>query len=43
MSEPRPRARDAMTLVGEFYEAVNRGDAAEVASFYDDACQVELT
>jgi ADP-ribose pyrophosphatase YjhB (NUDIX family) len=32
-----------MTLVGEFYESVNRGDAAEVASFYDDACQVELT
>lgn len=37
------RPRDAMTLVGEFYDAVNRGDAAEVASFYDEACQVELT
>lgn len=40
---PEPRARDAMTLVGEFYAAVNRSDAAEVASFYDATCQVELT
>lgn len=36
------RVRDAMTLVGEFYDAINRGDAAEVAGFYDDVCQVEL-
>ena len=33
--------RDQLDVVSAFYRAINRGDAAEVAAFYDPACIVE--